>query len=614
MLRRDSVVRTLAVCLLVATALSMTLHCPVSAKSYRISGVEIDAHLRSDGSMAVSEARTYNFNGSFSFAYRDIPRGGRVTFDDFEVLEDGRPYELSNSEAPGTYSVESTSGRIRVTWYFRASNESRSFELRYRARDAVVRHEDAAVLYYKFLGEDWETPQSNITLRLVPPEPISREDINEWLHGPLWAESRITDEGVVLAQCSHLPGRTYLEIRALYPPRLFPNARASAGAVRGEIMAEEAAWVEEANRKRQAAQERAAAGEKRRRMGRWLMGALALAGFLGWRHLYMKYGRRPALPRFLEITSEVPGDTPPALVGYLLNNRQVAGKDLVGTMLDLARRGFVELREETVEKKSFWGGMKEKSEYHWDLKRSHWEQHASDLRGYEKSLIQFIFGDIGGGADSISLDTIKKKRRDFIKFFKKWKKEVAGLGEKEEWFDKASIRGSYFSVALGVVMILLAIGAGFLFGPWAIIPGAAGVAVLVLSFLIYHRTATGETEARHWKALQKYLKSNEFKSLGRNDLLSRISDYLVYGVVFGMSTKFYRELATVIPESEHAMYVPWYIYHGGGTRAFSPAAFGEAFSSMVATTTSTMGTASGAGGGASGGGGGGAGGGGGGAG
>ena len=599
--------RVLAAVTVGLAVLAVGLHGEAWAKSYRISGVEIDAHLRPDGSMDVSEARTYSFNGSFSFAYRDLPRNGPVDFEDFMVLENGRPYRQSDSEAPGTFSVESTSGGARITWHYSASNESRTFEFRYRALGAVVRHEDAAVLYYKFLSEDWEIPQSNITLRLVPPDPISRSDINEWLHGPLSAVSRITDEGVVLAQCPRLPGRTYLEIRALYPPRLFPNARRGVGAVREEVMAEEAAWVEEANRIRRSELDRAAAGEKRVKTGRWILAALALAGLLGWRHLYMNYGKRPELPQFMDKTSEVPGDTPPALVGYLLNNRQVVGRDLVGTMLDLARGGFVELREETVEKKSFWGGMKQKSEYYWDLKRAHWEQHASDLKEYERALLQFIFGDLAGGADSISLEAIKKKRGDFIKFYRKWKKQVSELGEKEEWYDRASIRASYYSVALGGAMMLLAGGVAIFLGAWAIVLGAAGVAVLVLSFTIYHRTAKGETEARHWKALQKYLKSDEFKALSKNDLLSRVSDYLVYGVVLGMSTKFYGEIAAAIPEHEHARHVPWYIYHGGGTRTFSPEAFGEAFSSMVVTTTSTMSTASGAGGGASGGGGGGAG-------
>jgi len=587
-------------------ALMLAICSPVSAKSYRITEVEIDARLQPDGSMIVSEDRTYSFDGSFSFAFRDMPGGQEVTFSEFEVYEGGRAYSLSDSESPGTYSIERSGGRTRVTWYYRARNESRIFGFRYRARNAVERFDDAAVLYYKFLSEDWNDPQYNISIRLVPPEPIPESEINEWLHGPLSAESRITHEGEILAYCPRLPARRYLEIRALYPPEVFPEARMSSGGVRQEIMAREAAWAEEANRERDAARERAAARKERRKTGVYIMIAVSLAGLFGWWRLYRRYGEKPPLPQFLEMTSEVPGKTPPALVGYLLHHKQVSGSALVATMLDMARRGFVDLREEKVMKKSFWGGMKEKSEYQWDLKRGHWEQHASELEEYENSLLAFIFDELAGGRDSIALDTIKDKRRDFIKFFRKWKKRVAEAGEKEEWFDRESIRGSYYSGAIGVALMLLALGAGFLFGPWAFIMGVAGLVVVILSFLIYHRTARGETEARHWMALRKYLKTHEFRSESRQDLLSRVSDYLVYGVVLGLSTGFYKEIAAIIPQAEHARYVPWYVYHGRGTGGFSSDAFGEAFSSMVTATTSTMSTASGTGGGASAGGGGGA--------
>jgi len=586
--------------------MSAALHSPCLAKSYRITEVGITAQLRRDGSMEVSENRTYRFSGTFSYAYRDMPLGEPVVFEDFEIYEGGRPYELSNSEAPGTYNVSRVSGQTRVRWHYRASDESRTFEFRYRARNAVVNHDDAAILYYKFLSDDWDMPQSDISLRIIPPAPVSRSSINEWLHGPLWAESSISEDGEIRAHCPHLPAGTFLEVRALYPPGLFPGARSVTGEVRQQVMAEEAAWVEEANRTRQEARQRAIARDTRVGMGKYIMIAAAFFGLWGWWRLYNAYGRRPALPQFLDMDSNVPGNTRPALVGYLLHNRQVSAGDLTGTMLDLARRGFVELREEMVKKKGFWGGTREESEYYWDLKRAHWDQHSSELLGFENSLLQFIFGGLAGYTDSVSLDMIKKKRREFIQFFRSWKAEVSELGEKEDWFDRASIRGTYYSVAAGAGMMLLAIPAAFIFRHWAVIIAAAGAVVLVLSFRIYHRTAKGETEARHWKALQKYLKKYEFRSMERRDLLSRMSDYLVYGVVLGLSTQFYHEIAAAIPEREHAAFVPWYVYHGAGARGFSPAAFGEAFSSMVATTTSAMSTASGAGGGATGGGGGGA--------
>jgi hypothetical protein len=73
-----------------------------SAKSYRITGVHIDAQLRQNGDMEVIESRTYNFNGSFSFAYREIPLSGAVEFVDFQISEDGRAYMRSDSGKPGT--------------------------------------------------------------------------------------------------------------------------------------------------------------------------------------------------------------------------------------------------------------------------------------------------------------------------------------------------------------------------------------------------------------------------------------------------------------------------------------------------------------------------------
>jgi uncharacterized membrane protein len=304
---------------------------------------------------------------------------------------------------------------------------------------------------------------------------------------------------------------------------------------------------------------------------------------------------------------------PPALVSYLLYSRRIGGAALVATLLDLGRRGILSLREEQVRKKSFWGGMKTRSEYHWDLDREGWDARATTMADYENSLIAFIFNDIAGGADTIPIETIKKKRRDFIKFFRKWKKSVEKVGKQKGWFDDRSIRGGYFSVALGVCLMLLTVLLFFLFGPWGAVSGVVGLVVLLLSLLIPHRTAQGETRFRQWKAVQKYLKAHEFRKTDRQHVLNQISQYLVYGVVLGLAEKYYRELAAYIPEGEHRAYVPWYVYHGHGTGQFSPDAFGQAFSSMIATTSSTMSSASGTGGGASGGGGGGAGGGGGGA-
>jgi uncharacterized membrane protein len=597
----------LAATFLVAAMLVGTFHHDAQAKSYHINRVDISAQVYGDGSLEVTESRTYDFQGAFSFAYRDLPASGRVSFGDFRVSEGGRPYRLDTSEQPGTYTISRSSDNIRVTWYYSANDEARTFDFHYRATNAVERYLDAAVLYFKFLDDAWTVVQDNIAVTLRPPVPMAREGLHEWVHGPLWAESRITSDGTILITCRHLPANTYLEIRALYPPDLFGDVGPQMQYVRAEIMEEEATWAEEANRQRERAVEHEAARLRRIGYGKWAIPAVCAVGLALWAWIASTYRRRPSVGRAPEITSEIPEETPPALLDYLLKNRAVSGGALVGTMLDLARRGFLRLREEQVRKKQLFGGTKMEPEYHWDLDRAYLNDHTHQSLPYERALLEFLFDELAGGADSISLDTLKKKRRDFVRFFRTWTKRVETEAECHGWFDRRSIRGFYYSLGLGVIMLLAAIPAALFLGVWGVALIIAGGAVLVLSFLIPQRTVEGETTARRWNAVRRYLKKYEFRSADRSDLLAHVSEYLVYGVVLGLSKQVYEELAACLPEGQQSAYVPWYVYGAGGRGSFSPAAFAEAFSSMVATATSSMSTAAGTGGGASGGGGGGAG-------
>jgi uncharacterized membrane protein len=584
-----------------------------AAKSYRITGVSIDAQLQTDGSMDVIESRTFEFSGSFSFVFRTLTTQGRVTFQDFKVSENGQFYELSDSGRPGTYRVTRPSGQIEIRWFFETKNESRTFDFHYRVLNVVARFEDAAVLYYQFISEEWDIVSQNVRLHVKPPGQLLQSQLMEWLHGPLWAESRLEVDGSITAWCEYLPSHTYLEIRALYPPEKFPGAARSAGTVRSRILEEEARWAKESNRmreeairKRDEAVRKMEAREQRQEQGKWVLIVLSVLGLgFAWRN-YRKYGQRPSLPPSVKYASDVPENIPPALVGYLLSSREIYGGAIVSTMMDLARRGFINLREEQKEKKKLFGGTRTVTDYMWDLNREYWREHDTDLEVYEGDLLKFIFEDLAFGGDSIDLKEIKKQQTKFTKFFREWKKEVKKLGDEREWFDRESNRGMYYSLGIGIVMIILTGVAAYFIGFWAIVLGAASIAVFILSFMTPHRTKQGEMLARHWKALKRYLLKYHYRSMDRTALLTKIDDYLVYGIVLGLGQKVFKELAAYIPAEDYQRYIPWYVYHGTGAGAFTPDAFASAFSSMVATTTSSMSTASGTGGGASGGGGGGA--------
>jgi uncharacterized membrane protein len=576
------------------------------AKSYRISELKISAELYEDGNMDVIETRTYSFSGQFSYAFRVLPLTESVSFRDFSVSEAGESYRLSDEEKPGTYRIIHTPGQVEVRWFFRAKDERRTFDFHYTAAGAVERYEDAAVLYFQFISGDWDRASRNLTLYIKPPVVLPKERINEWLHGPLWAESRIENDGSITAWCEMLPARTFFEVRALYPPEIFSAVPSNNDRVRSRIMEEEGRWAQEANRMRMAARQKSETRKRMRNSGRWIMIILTAAGILLFWRLFQKYGKRPQVSDLPRVSSDIPQELPPVLVGYLLWNREIYSTGLVATLLDLALRGFLEIREEQKMKNKLFGGTKEFTQYSLGLKRNFLDSQRDELRPFEKELIHFLFDEIADGQDTLDFQELKKQQSKFTKFFSTWKKEVKMIGKEQGWFDLGSIRGMTRSILLGVLMIMLAGISAFFFGPWAIILGAASLIVVVFSLFIPHRTERGEKLAREWKALKKYLKDYHFRYEEGSDLLSRISSYFVYGMVLGLNEKDFKELAVNIPPESSSLYFPWYVFHGRSPGTFSPEAFASAFSTMIATTSSTMSTVSGTGGGASVGGGGGA--------
>ncbi len=97
------------------------------AKSYRVEEIQIEAELRPEGLLVIEETITYRFRGKFSFAFRDIPTERGIHLQELRVLEGERSYQLSSAESPGTFKVDPFVDHTRITWFYRARNERRSF-------------------------------------------------------------------------------------------------------------------------------------------------------------------------------------------------------------------------------------------------------------------------------------------------------------------------------------------------------------------------------------------------------------------------------------------------------------------------------------------------------
>lgn len=590
------------VCLLVLSA-SVTSW---ADKRYEISRVDIKAQVAADAGMVVSETRTYDFHGSYSYAYRTFPKNDTIRYSGFSVREGDVVYRQGDSKAPGFFRVEEENTQFKLVWYFAGRNESRTFTIQYRVDDLVKRYQDAAVLYYKFIGDDWQKRQANVRLVIMPPEGLAAGELREWVHGPLQAQSRMDDNGVITVTSPVVPAHTWLEVRALYPRALFTAGPTIDQSIVPSIMKQEAALAQAANEKRQKAQARQLAKE---RLATWLKPAsLTLAGLalLLWGIMYSSYGRRPEKPTIYGGAAEIPDQTPPALVGFLLNWRMTTGNDMSATLMDLARRGFLQMHVETETGKGFMGKIK--TRYRLQLNRSVRQERRAELLNFESSLLDFLFEKLYPEQNGFYLDQLRNKALALRKFFTQWQKEVKTAAEEKNYYDAASSRGMYISLIFGGVFFVLGLACLPFIEAWGVPLMASGLLVIIGSFLILHRTAEGELAFQRWRGLKRYIKKYHFKELDHASLMSRLDRYVIYGLVFGLYKKHYHELTAGMTPGQEAVYFPWYAMHGSSA-GFSPASFSSAFSTMV----STMSSSAGFGGGATGGGGGGAGGGGGGA-
>jgi uncharacterized membrane protein len=156
-------------------------------KRYSVPQLEIDALVLPDGRVAVTETLVYSFRGRFRYAYREIPLRPGERLESIEVAEAGVPYSpaAGDDEQAGTYRVERSESAVRVTWYYSARDERRTFTLAYAFTGAVERGPATAAFYHQFVGDDWERSIGAVTARLRFTEPVAPGALRAWAHGPL---------------------------------------------------------------------------------------------------------------------------------------------------------------------------------------------------------------------------------------------------------------------------------------------------------------------------------------------------------------------------------------------------------------------------------------------
>jgi uncharacterized membrane protein len=534
---------------------------PLSAKNYFFPEVRIDIRIDRDGSFQVREKRTFELEGSFSWAEMIIPlrveRDGTsydARIDDFRVTDESGAFPRLEAGREGN--------RFRAKWFYSARDERRTFTIEYRISGVIISYPDVTELYWQAIGDGWDKPTAKAEVTVVLPEDVpDRSSLLVYGHGPLSGRSEIVDLRTAHFAASNIPAGRFLEIRVVWPAGMVggvPSPRRT----RASIQAEEERFVRETIAGAERSQKkslRSGAAVLRwvKIWALWLIvgPALFLVFFLPrWKRV----GKDYRFPGLSEYYREPPSSLPPALVENLRREgKDSTPKAFTATIFDLARKGWIEVSDQHVEK---WGlfGSKDKLVTRLTLKKD--PAASSALKSFESGVLGWLFETAGGGAgkpgQSLTIDELKdflkKKPADFEKWFKTWSKSIKAEGKALDFIEPASVRlrNRFFIGTLPLAILT----ANF---PLIIL------AVILIPKLLRRAPAWAE-ENEKWKGLGRFLDDfSEFKDVPP-EAYKLWEQYLVFGILFGNAKKIIKALPNVLRD-ERAVVPVWYAGFSAGS-------------------------------------------------
>jgi len=593
--------------LLLAVLLAVGLVSPAQAKSYYLRRADVIAQVRADGSMRVREGRQIVFEGTFHAFDRTIPVPAGAEITNIAVSEGGIPYQERFGEEPGTFTTVRTRRELSLSWFYVATDETRTFVLEYDVLGAVQKHADTAELYWQFIEPDheWEAETSAVTILLPAPMPTSR--IKAWAHGPLQGNVAIGTDRVELT-CNPLPSNTMVEGRVVVPTSVITSSpRSDYSEALPSILEEEGRGAEEANQQR--IQARAAI---------FLPFGTVAVGFLVAFALYWRYGREYLEPNPPIYEREPLEGWKPNEVGYLCHWGSLDQDDMTAMLMDLVRRGALQLvirKEHHAILGGLLGSREEEEQYIRRVPAFKDELSPAERYLIERVLFTGIDSDVEVSmsefAERAKADPTAAKAR-----YDHWKEFAENESEKVPIVAPNSDVAMGFGIGIGVLVFLSTfLFAGVLHSPAAVVDGFGGFGIIIASLNIRRRTREAAIALHHWQAFRRYLL--DFSRLREYPAPAVVlwEQYLVFAITLGVADRVieqFKDLYPRLPDAERSSFAAFPNWVSSEGQVFSSlnsmSSVFTSFNQTLAAATSSFSSSSGSGGGFSGGGGGGGGG------
>ena len=342
-----------------------------NAGTLNLNNLDFDVQINNDGSMDVTETWDISIsqtNTLYKSFKTDTSKYSEITNVRVKEITNGQNNYFTKTDEWAYhvtknyyYGTENEDGDFEIGWGVGLDNSrgTRKYEISYTVKDAITKYNDYSELYWQFVGKDFEISADKITGTIYLPSNVTnKEDIKVWghtedLNGTIYA----TDTNKIEFELNNFRSGRYVEVRTLFPIELIiSSGRTKNKEILQTAIKEETKWADQAN--------------ARRERQEWINKYLPIILFIGYILIniiliiayvkkIIKYSKKlKELKKYepttkLEYYRDLPDEnsTPGEAMKILNMNINSFtstnfGKVFSATMLDLALKGYLEIKQE----------------------------------------------------------------------------------------------------------------------------------------------------------------------------------------------------------------------------------------------------------------------------
>ncbi len=495
------------------------------AKDWRIDRMDVLLDVQQNGDVVVDETVTFAFEGNYHYVARNVPTGNLEGLSDIAVY-DAKGQPLPKGDYTGSYNVFTEGDMQYIQLNFDLTDTSYTWTIHYRARQAVMFFDKGGdeLRWYVFDAET-QVPIGSVRATVKLPGSVPSENIAQSYQAGLGVEATMSspEASVAVYEASDIPSYTNFWIVTGFPKGVVEYTW-TAGRVAAFIVPK-------------------------------VGFALPILVFLGMLIIWRRRGRDEPSAVYASYVSEPPSALPPGLAGALIDEK-VDTKEIIATIVDLARRGYLEITD--TEKK----GMLGKATTIFTRTKG-----FDDLAGYEAKVAKSLFDS--KHPDQVTSAQLKNNFYTHIQpITNEIYRQVTSTGMFQSNPNKA--RSKWFGYGFGLA-VLLGIITFILYTTdvtgWGWFMAGSVISVIIVWAFAPHmpqRTAKGAHEQRKWQSFRNYLKDlTRFQDMATAK--ENFEKYLPYAIAFGVEKDWVRRFEGLTVSSPDWYHPPIFLPypHGG---------------------------------------------------